>query len=515
MSITTFESWREVASLQKIQDFAVQVQECISTSNPQDRQRALLRLLWELRVPIKTEDVLGDLAEMFWNAIPRFVEHALIETALKTSDTLHLNPDSFVCQLFGDKQHIDMGSDRVLRFNDLLSDGETKCIIHGLDDGKGLGIHHSSAILGAGRYELHRKESNVGERVRELVLERATDLDSLELPAQWILKPMNNTYVFLKKTDYSNVHLRRKRSSLYTSGNSVHIDAFQILSLRVPVVSWTTTIVNAALIHACQKNSGKIFFLDIGMSFGRNCIEFLKTLATCQRDAEVTVYGIDPDSASLETASLEIDKFAKMHSGMKVNVTTIPHFLENLRPEELESIFESARASEVRLVHSAFTVHHLSKENRQLALKNVVERCKPTAFVLSEPNVNHLEENYLNRVTNALGMFSLLHELIHKDPNLSVDERFAVWNTFFGKEILDIVGTHEDARSEKHEPIENWIERGLVAGLKLSEDTLARDFFSEGIFDHPICRVKFSPGLTEIQVHGTTIVGVMVFVADK
>jgi hypothetical protein len=514
MSITNFESWRKVATLKQIQEFAVQVQECISTANLEDRQRGLLKLVWELRVPIKTDDLLGDLAEMFWNAMPRFVEHALIETALKTSDIPDLNPDSFVCLPLSEEQQIDMGSDRVLRFNELLSNGETKCIIRGLDDGKGNGIHHSSAILGAGRYALYGKDSKYDDQAREIVIERATDLDSLELQAQWTLKPLNNTYVLLKKTDYSNMHVRRKRSSLYTSGNSAHIDAFQVLSLRVPVVSWTTAIVNTALIHACRKNSGKIFFLDIGMSFGRNCIEFLKTLASYQSDAVVTVYGIDPDSASLDVAYLEIDKFSKMHSDMTVKLTIIPHFLENLRPEELESIFESARDSEVRLVHSAFTVHHLSKENRQLALKNVVERCKPTAFVLSEPNVDHLEENYLNRVTNALGMFSLLHELIHKDPKLSADERFAVWNTFFGKEIVDIVGTNEDARSEKHEPINNWIQRGMAAGLTLSKDALALEHFSEETFDHPVCQVKFSSGLTEIQVHGTPIVGVMVFVAD-
>ena len=112
-------------------------------------------------------------------------------------------------------------------------------------------------------------------------------------------------------------------------------------------------------------------------------------------------------------------------------------------------------------------------------------------------------------------MFSLLHELIHKDPKLSADERFAVWNTFFGKEIVDIVGTREDARSEKHEPIETWIQMGLAAGLKLSEQALAQDLFPVDTFDHPICQVNFSGGLTEIQVHGTPIVGVMVFVAEN
>jgi hypothetical protein len=273
--------------------------------------------------------------------------------------------------------------------------------------------------------------------------------------------------------------------------------------------------VNTALIHACHKKPGKIFFLDIGMSFGRNCIQFLKTLAAHQSDVEVIVFGIDPDSASLDIASSEIDKFAKLHSGVKVTLTTIPHFLENIRPEELDIIFEAARQSDVRLVQSAFTMHHLSKENRQLALKNVVESCKPDAFVLSEPNVDHLEDNYHSRVSNALGMFSLLHELIHKDPKLSVGERFAVWNTFFGKEIVDIVGTGENARSEKHEPIASWIRRGQVAGLKLSDQALAPHLFPAETFEHPVCNVQFSPGLTEIQVHGTTVVGVMVFVAAE
>jgi hypothetical protein len=251
------------------------------------------------------------------------------------------------------------------------------------------------------------------------------------------------------------------------------------------------------------------------MSFGRNCIEFLKTVADGQSEVDVEVFGIDPDAASLEIATAAIEQFTKLNPSVKVTLTTIPHFLENISPEELESIFESARKSEVRLVQSAFTLHHLSRENRQLALNNVIQGCKPHAFVLSEPNANHLEENYQFRVVNALGMFSLLHELIFADPGMSADERFAVWNTFFGREIVDIVGTCEDARSEKHEPINNWIQRGQVAGLKLSEEALAPHHFPEGAFDHSICDANFLPGLTEIRVHGTPIVGVMVFVAGN
>lgn len=517
MAITNFESWREVASLNQIQDFAAKVQKSIEISNPEDRQRDLLRLVEELRFPIKTGDLLGDLAEMFWNAMPKFVEHALAETSLKTleADALHLNPDAFVCVPFHGDQHINIGSDRIFHLNTLSSNGELESLIESLDVSQGNGNQRSSVILGAGRYELFRAQSKTGEPSETIVLDRATFLESLNLETEWTLKPLDNTFILMKKIEFTKIpEKRRKRTSLYTSGNSVHIDAFQVLSLRVPVVSWTTAIVNEALTHECQKRPGKIFFLDIGMSFGRNCIEFLKALAAHHSDVEVTVFGIDPDSASLGIASEEIDKFAKLHSGLKVKLTTIPHFLENIRPEELDIIFECARQSEVRLVQSAFTMHHLSTENRQLALKNVVERCKPHAFVLSEPNVNHLEVNYHLRVTSALGMFSLLHELIHKDPKLSKGERFAVWNTFFGKEIVDIVGTSEDGRSEKHEPIENWIQKGHIAGLKLKDHELAAHLFPEGTFDHPVCNVKFSPGLTEIQVHGTTVVGVMVFVAD-
>jgi hypothetical protein len=515
MSITNFESWRAISSLNQIQESAARVQECMEIRNPEERQSGLLRLVRELRVPIKAVDPLGDLAEMFWNAMPKFVEFALIENALKILkvDLLEVHPESFECLTFDHNQQLYMSGDRKLCLNDLLPNGESTEVTHSFDDGNG--VRHISTILGPGRYELARTESPKGEQPLSIVLDSVTDLESLELLTEWTLKPLDQTFLLLKRMDFSKISdKRRKRGSLYTSGNSKHIDAFEVLSLRVPVVSWTTAIVNAALLRACNKKSGKIFFLDIGMSFGRNCIEFLKTLALHQTDVEVAIYGVDPDSASLAIASSEIDKFSKSHPGIRVELVTIPHFLENIRPEELENMFESARQSDVRLVQSAFTMHHLSRENRQLALKNVVESCKPHAFVLSEPNVNHLEDDYQRRVSSALGMFSLLHELIHKDPKLSADERFAVWNTFFGKEIVDIVGTNEDTRSEKHEPIADWIQRGLVAGLRLSDQALTHELFPDKTFDHPVCGVHFSKGLSEIQVHGTSVVGVMVFVAD-
>jgi len=522
MPITTFESWREVASLVQIQALATQVQECMMICNAEDRQRGLLRLVEELRVPIKSDDILGNLAEMFWNAVPKFVEFELVESAFKSSKCgePNLNPASFICLPFGCDAQLHMGNDRVLHVSSVASDGVLRPIIQNLDDGHGNSVHSSSVFLGAGRYEVFDKKSNGVEQARTIVLESTKDLESLELESEWSLRPLDQTFLLLKKDEYKACAeapslSRKKRSSLYTTGCSKHIDAFEVLSSRVPVVSWTTAIVNTALQRACQKHSGKIFFLDIGMSFGRNCIEFLKTVADGQSEVDVEVFGIDPDAASLEIATAAIEQFTKLNPSVKVTLTTIPHFLENISPEELESIFESARKSEVRLVQSAFTLHHLSRENRQLALNNVIQGCKPHAFVLSEPNANHLEENYQFRVVNALGMFSLLHELIFADPGMSADERFAVWNTFFGREIVDIVGTCEDARSEKHEPINNWIQRGQVAGLKLSEEALAPHHFPEGAFDHSICDANFLPGLTEIRVHGTPIVGVMVFVAGN
>ncbi len=522
MAITTFESWRAVASLDRIQLLAIKVQECMVTCNSVDRQRGLLKLLDELRVPFKTDDLLGDLAEMFWNAMPKFVEFELVESSLKNSKSadMNLNPALFTCFPFGSDGQIHVGSDRVVHLSSVISDGVLKPIVKNLENGHGMSMHASSVFLGAGRYEVvHWTSTKHGEQSRTIFIDSTKDLESLELESEWSLRPLDQTFVLLKKDEFKACAeaplVNRKSSSLYTSGSSKHIDAFEVLSCRVPVVSWTTAIVNAALLQACQKRSGKIFFLDIGMSFGRNCIEFLKALAVSRSEVEVVVFGIDPDAASLKIATAAINQFMTSNSNVKVTLTTLPNFLEHISTEDLECIFESARESEVRLVQSAFTLHHLSRENRQLALNNVIQGCKPHAFVLSEPNANHLEENYHVRVSNALGMFSMLHELIFADPKLSPDERFAVWNTFFGREIVDIVGTSEDARSEKHEPITNWIQRGQVAGLKLSEEALAPHHFVAGTFEHAICDANFLPGLTEIRVHGTPIVGVMVFVADN
>jgi SAM-dependent methyltransferase len=517
MTITDFDSWKEISSLNHIQAFASKVQESISIGNAGDRQRCLLELVRELQIPIKIGDVLDNLAQMFWSAMSSFVEYHLIETALKSSQDdeffLNAHPEAFFCVPFFGSQQIRMGTHCDIHIGNFLPNGEFEPLIPSICGHQEDENLLSSAILSPGRYEFL---SENGQQSRTIILERASRLESLKIQTGCSVRPVEDAFILLNKTDFQIPVIRRKRkSSLYTSGNSLHIDAFQVLSSRVPVVSWTTAIVNSALIHACRKKSGgKIFFLDIGMSFGRNCIEFLKTLAADQCVFEVEIYGIDPDSASLEIAAAEIDKFTKLYSFIQVKLTTIPHFLEHIRQEQLESIFESAQLCEVRLVHSAFTMHHLSKENRQLALQNIIKCCKPHAFVLSEPNVNHLEVNYERRVTNALGMFSLLHELIHKDQQLSKEERFAVWNTFFGKELVDIVGRNEDARSEKHEPISQWIQRGLLAGLKLSQHALAAELFPAETFDHPVCTVQFSPGLTEIQVHGTSIVGVMVFVAE-
>ena len=86
----------------------------------------------------------------------------------------------------------------------------------------GNGVRRSSAILGPGRYELARTESKNGEQPLSIVLESLTDLESLELRTEWTLKPLDQTFLLLKRMDFSKMpDKRRKRGSLYTSGNRV------------------------------------------------------------------------------------------------------------------------------------------------------------------------------------------------------------------------------------------------------------------------------------------------------
>jgi hypothetical protein len=76
---------------------------------------------------------------MFWNAMPKFVEFALIENALKILkvDLLEVNPESFDFLTFDCDQQLDMSGDRVLCLNDLLPNGESTKVVQRFDRRRG------------------------------------------------------------------------------------------------------------------------------------------------------------------------------------------------------------------------------------------------------------------------------------------------------------------------------------------------------------------------------------------
>jgi hypothetical protein len=80
--------------------------------------------------------------------------------------------------------------------------------------------------------------------------------------------------------------------------------------------------------------------------------------------------------------------------------------------------------------------------------------------------VDHFTQHLPSRVANCWNLFGRIFELIDK-KDLSYQEAKAIKDTFFGREIKDILGNEENQRSEKHEPANRWSERLHQAGFTL------------------------------------------------
>jgi hypothetical protein len=91
----------------------------------------------------------------------------------------------------------------------------------------------------------------------------------------------------------------------------------------------------------------------------------------------------------------------------------------------------------------------------------------PRSLVLSEPDVDHLEPRFLARFRHCVAHFGAAFQLLDETP-MAQAERDALKVGFFGREIVDVLGTPELLRSERHERAASWVQRLRSAGFALA-----------------------------------------------
>lgn len=245
------------------------------------------------------------------------------------------------------------------------------------------------------------------------------------------------------------------------------INIFNVILKAVPTVSISTQIaLNQLLSFYTKREEKAITLVNIGIGKGHFEAQLLEVLSKETHVPEkITVVGIDIDQSSVDEAEQTIKSVAAtLLPNTEVHYHGICEFAEQLSEETCELI--KLHQEECLAVVSAFSMHHIQGNRERTKALATIKSWNPGITVLVEPDVDHFTDDYKARVQNSRRHFGKVFEVI--DELLECpQEKFAVKNIFFAREMENILQTDESARYEKHEDAQKWVKRLHSAGFDM------------------------------------------------
>lgn len=256
-----------------------------------------------------------------------------------------------------------------------------------------------------------------------------------------------NEHIYLKKYEVPQIKL------------------FDLIIKYFPFVNLGQKIVNSLIVDAMFYTK-KAVVIDAGIGRGLQTIKLLEEINNRKdfKIEELTIIGIEPFKEALEVAGKSIRK-KSAEINFKVNFVGFNDFAQDIHVNDLKKHFPDLNAD--IFINSSLTLHHIQSTSQRNKFMAEMASLKPKAFLLTEPNSNHLEKNFYKRFRNSYRHFLHIFQVIDELP-ISRKNKNAM-KLFFGREIEDIIGKDDDSRFERHEPAVNWIQRFEKAGFKIKK----------------------------------------------
>ncbi len=256
-----------------------------------------------------------------------------------------------------------------------------------------------------------------------------------------------NEHIYLKKYEIPQIRL------------------FDLIIKYFPFVNLGQKIVNS-LIADAMINSKKAILIDVGIGRGIQTIGLLEEMKS-RKDLpveELTIIGVEPFKEALDVADESVRKKAT-ELNTKINFIGFNEFAENIEIDDLTGYFPESDVDV--FINSSLTLHHIQSISQRNKFFTEMARLKPKAFLLTEPNSNHLEEDFYERFQNSYRHFLHIFRVIDELPVTSEDKN--ALKLFFGREIEDIIGKKDHNRFERHDKAVNWIRRLQKAGFSINK----------------------------------------------
>ncbi|MFM8331586.1 MAG: GRAS family protein [Candidatus Methylumidiphilus sp.] len=274
-------------------------------------------------------------------------------------------------------------------------------------------------------------------------------------------------HAFLETLFLNAIHNRfnphgRAHGNLYLRHFEIpQIVLFDLLINKFPLVSMSHGIVNDTLKHVLADGPHSVL-IDIGIGRGIQTAKLIEAMALDARLRTLTVIGVEPSSTALAYAGQLLAKVAQQ-TPFKVIFKPLPSLVEALRPQVL---LDALPEEFHRLaINASLTANHIPSVPQRIVFFEMMRKLRPDAFLLTEPESNHMEADWRRRVENAYVHYGTIFSLIDQ-LYVGAAEKNGL-KMFFGREIDDVVANPEDQRFERHEPGKNWLEYMAKTGFDI------------------------------------------------
>lgn len=286
------------------------------------------------------------------------------------------------------------------------------------------------------------------------------------------------------------------------------ITLFNLLGRAVPMVGMATQLSNDVLARAIRGQSHPVL-IDVGIGTGRQVAALLAQLA--QDGAlppAMTVVGIEPAAEALAQAGRELQALAAQ-LGVALHWHPVACAAEAMDAGHWAAVAARvAQGSGAPAINASFALHHIADDAQGQDQRDRVLRAlralRPVAFVIAEPDSDHLGARFYPRFRQCLAHFGAVFRVLDALP-LAPHERDALKVGFFGREVADVLATPDAQRSERHERAAAWAQRLRRAGFALREPGVPLP--ASG---HPAVQAELRGPRVAIRGAQTTLVSVFV-----
>ncbi|KAG0560766.1 hypothetical protein M758_9G011100 [Ceratodon purpureus] len=239
-----------------------------------------------------------------------------------------------------------------------------------------------------------------------------------------------------------------------------YLSAFTTLYKVCPYFQFGHFTANQAILESVEGHS-VVHIIDLDLMQGFQWPGLIQSLS--ERDdgpPKLKITGIGTSCTSLQDTGRRLAAFAETY-GVPFEFHAVVGELEDLTPSEL-----GAKAGEAVAVNCVMQLHRLFNGDKLQNFISGLRSIHPVMLTLVEQEANHNTSSFMGRFVEALHYYAAVFDSLDSSLPLASEERAKIEQLYFAQQIKNIVACEGADRIERHETLEVWQKRMVLAGFR-------------------------------------------------